>query len=81
MIPKENAFLDPNMSQEDFNMLQLNLRVEAEKVKEMSFEWKYEVNNYYKNYIFVKYTLKHDIKFNIINKNDINMMKNNRVDW
>jgi len=42
MIPKENAFLDPNMSQDDFNMLQLNLKVEPEKVKEMSFEWKYE---------------------------------------
>ncbi|KAG4100288.1 hypothetical protein H8356DRAFT_1290277 [Neocallimastix lanati (nom. inval.)] len=42
MIPKENAFLEPTMSQDDFNMLQLNLRVEPEKVKEMSFEWKYE---------------------------------------
>jgi len=42
MIPKENAFLEPNMSQDDFNMLQLNLRVDPEKVKEMSFEWKYE---------------------------------------
>lgn len=43
MIPKENAFLEPNMSQDDFNMLQLNLRVDPEKVKEMAFEWKYEV--------------------------------------
>ncbi|ORX57276.1 P-loop containing nucleoside triphosphate hydrolase protein [Piromyces finnis] len=42
MIPKENAFLDANMSQDDFNMLQLNLRVDPEKVKEMTFEWKYE---------------------------------------
>ncbi|KAI8803996.1 hypothetical protein BJ742DRAFT_682527 [Cladochytrium replicatum] len=41
-VAKESAFLNKNIQQTDYDMLQVNLRLEPGHVKEMSFEWKCE---------------------------------------
>lgn len=41
--PKEMAFLQRQISQSDFDMLTSSLRLEAGAIKDMTFEWKYEV--------------------------------------
>lgn len=41
-VPKENALLNKNISQTEFDMLMVNLRLEAAFIKEMSFDWKFE---------------------------------------
>jgi adenylate kinase len=42
-VEKEEAFLNKDLSQSDYDMLTCSLRIDATHVKEMSFEWKYEV--------------------------------------
>ncbi|KAI9209622.1 uncharacterized protein BJ171DRAFT_560904 [Polychytrium aggregatum] len=41
-VPKEHAFLYHGLTQSDYDMLLVNLRLEPGHVKDMSFEWKYE---------------------------------------
>jgi adenylate kinase len=43
-VDKEEAFLNKDLSQSDYDMLTCSLKIDATHVKEMSFEWKYEVN-------------------------------------
>ncbi|KAJ3142639.1 Adenylate kinase 7 [Physocladia obscura] len=42
-VPKEMALLNKNLPQSDYDMLLVNLRLEPGHVKEMTFEWKYEL--------------------------------------
>ncbi|KAH6569550.1 hypothetical protein BASA62_004716 [Batrachochytrium salamandrivorans] len=41
-LEKENAFLNTSLSQADYDMLTVNLKIESSYVKEMLTEWKYE---------------------------------------
>lgn len=41
-VPKENAFLNKDLEQSDFDMIMTNLRLDPGHTKEMSLEWKYE---------------------------------------
>jgi len=41
-VAKESALLDKDLSQQDYDMLMVNLRLDPGMVKEMTFEWKYE---------------------------------------
>jgi hypothetical protein len=43
-VSKEEALLIKEISQQDFDMLLLNLRIEAASIKDMNLEWKYEVD-------------------------------------
>jgi adenylate kinase len=43
-VDKEEAFLNKSISQADYDMLTCGLRLDASQVKEMSFEWKFEVS-------------------------------------
>lgn len=43
-MPKEAALLNKDLPQTDYDMLLLNLRLDPGRIKEMSFEWKYEVH-------------------------------------
>jgi hypothetical protein len=43
-VPLEQVLLRKDISQIDFDMLSLNLRVEAGRVKDFRFEWKFEVS-------------------------------------
>jgi adenylate kinase len=42
-VIKEEAFLLPTVSQADYDMLTVNLKIDPGYIKEMSFEWKNEV--------------------------------------
>nr|KAJ3421353.1 Adenylate kinase 7 [Polyrhizophydium stewartii] len=41
-VPKEEAFLEKSLTQANYDMLTVNLRLEPGHIKEMSIEWKYE---------------------------------------
>ena len=43
-VAAQSALLNRNLPQSDFDMLLINLRLEMGCVKDMSFEWKYEVS-------------------------------------
>jgi hypothetical protein len=42
-VAKEMALLNKNLPQSDFDMLLVNLRLEPGHIKDMTFEWKYDV--------------------------------------
>ena len=42
-VPKEAALLNKDLPQSDFDMLTVNVRLEPGHVKDMSFEWRFEV--------------------------------------
>ncbi len=41
-VNSEEAFLDKNISQSNYDMITCNLKIDAAKVKEFSLKWKYE---------------------------------------
>ncbi len=43
MVSKEDALISKDWSQIDYDTLQINLKMEAGKIKEMPIEWRYEV--------------------------------------
>lgn len=44
-VTKEQALQNKKISQADFDMMQINLRLDSAAVKEMSFDWKFEVRH------------------------------------
>lgn len=42
-VPKEAALLNKDLPQSDYDMLLVNLRLDPGHIKDMTFEWKYEV--------------------------------------
>ena len=40
---KDAVFLNPKLSPDEADMLQLNLKIDAGHIKEMNIDWKYEV--------------------------------------